>query len=162
MTIKTVFSALCVACAATSAIDDARAQSPVKVGNINCVVSGTNKSLISAQIVLDCVFTGLENSATRRYQGTIDRKGLSLGSIKTNKISWIVLTLGDPKNIKLDGTYLGATAGVSAGAGAGANYLTGGFNKKFSLQPYSVEGKKGFGLELGAQSLKLTEIEPAK
>ena len=112
--------------------------------------------------MLDCVFTGLDASATRRYQGTIDRKGLSLGTIGTNKISWIVGTLGDPNNIKLDGTYIGAAAGVSAGAGVGANYLTGGFNKKFSFQPYSVEGKKGFGLDLAGQSLKLTEIEPAK
>ncbi len=47
---------------------------------------------------------------------------------------------------------------VSGGAGIGANYLTGGFNKKISLQPYSVEGKKGFGLELGGQRLQLNEI----
>ena len=55
-------------------------------------------------------------------------------------------------------TVVGAEAGVSVGAGVGANYLTGGFNGKLSLQPYSGEGKSGFGLDLGGQELVLKGV----
>jgi len=71
-------------------------------------------------------------------------------------------TLGDPENVKLDGTHVGAEAGVSVGAGVGANYLTGGFNGKLSLQPYSVEGKSGFGLNLGGQKFVLKSVPSTK
>ncbi|MGI9356601.1 MAG: DUF992 domain-containing protein [Rhizobiaceae bacterium] len=134
------------------------ASSPLKVGNLSCVVSYENKSLFKTHLVLKCGFTALDGSVMRKYEGTIDRKGLGLGNIGTRKFSWIVATLGKPENVKLDGKYFGAQAGASVGAGGGANYLTGGFNKKISLQLYSAEGKKGFGLELGGQILTLKEI----
>lgn len=136
----------------------ALAESPVKIGELQCSVVDTDKKLLETILTLNCVFTGIDGETIRSYRGTVDRKGLSLGSIGTDKIIWIVATLGEPENVKLDGTYLGAEAGVSAGAGIGANYLVGGFNKKISMQPYSAEGKKGIGLALGAQSLKLEEI----
>jgi hypothetical protein len=134
------------------------AASPVRLGVLECVVSDENKTLIKTKIVLKCEFTGVEGGAKRNYEGTIDRIGLAIGNIGSKKLFWIVGTLGDPKNVKLDGTYIGGAAGVSAGAGAGVNYLTGGFNKKISLQPYSVQGRKGLGAELGGQSLQLKEI----
>lgn len=141
-----------------ASVSPAWAQSPVKVGELDCSVSDSDKTLFSTHLVLACDFKNIDGSTIRSYQGTIDRKGISLGSIETGKFAWIVATLGEPENVKLDGTYLGAEAGVAVGTGLGGNYLTGGFNKKISLQPYSVEGKQGIGLELGGQSLVLTEI----
>jgi len=136
----------------------ALAQSPVRIGELKCAVTETDKKLMETILTLNCAFFGNEGKNLGSYRGTVDRKGISLGSIGTEQIIWIVATAGDPANAKLDGTYLGAEAGVSAGAGVGANYLVGGGNKRISMQPYSVEGKKGFGVALGAQSLKLEEI----
>jgi hypothetical protein len=42
-------------------------------------------------------------------------------------------------------THVGAEAGVSVGAGVGANYLTGGFNGKLSLQPTAVKTSQASG-----------------
>lgn len=147
-----------VALAGLMPVGAALAQSPAKIGILDCVVSDADKSLFTTHLVLRCAFTTSDGGAKRNYQATIDRTGLSLGNIATTKFSWIVATVGSAENVKLDGTYIGAQAGVSAGAGLGGNYLTGGFNKKISLQPYSAEGKQGFGLQLGGQSLQLKEI----
>lgn len=135
------------------------AVSPVKLGTLDCTVSDSDTSLFSTHLVLACSFSDIAGAAAGNYQAEINRKGLSIGNIKTSKFTWVVATVGETSNVKLDGTYLGAEGGVSAGAGVGGNYLTGGFNKKFSLQPYSVEGKSGFGLEIGGQSLVLKSVD---
>lgn len=144
--------------AASLAVVPAHAASPVKVGELDCNVSDVDKTLFATHLVLDCFFTDSNGKKAGTYQATIDRKGLAVGSIKATQFAWIVGTLGDPANVKLDGTYVGAEAGVSVGAGGGANYLTGGFNDKLSLQPYSGEGKSGFGLDLGGQKLVLKGV----
>jgi hypothetical protein len=138
---------------------EAPAQSPVKIGSLVCSVTEEDKTLVKTHLVLACDFTGLDEQLLGRYQGTVDRVGLNLGNIRGGELTWIVATLGTPENVDLDGTYVGAEAGVSVGQGLGANYLTGGFNRKFSLQPYSVEGKSGFGLALGGQSLVLESVD---
>ena len=135
--------------AASLAFIPAHAASPVKVGELNCSVSDVDKTLFETHLVLDCSFIDSNGKKAGTYQATVDRKGLAVGDIKATEFRWIVGTLGDPANVKLDGSYVGAEMGVSVGAGGGANYLTGGFNGKISLQPYSGEGKTGFGMELG-------------
>mgnify|MGYP001546099108 FL=1 len=148
--------------AASLAVVPAHAASPVKVGELDCSVSDVDKTLFATHLVLDCSFIDTNGKKAGTYQATIDRKGLAVGNIKATQFTWIVGTLGDPANVKLDGTYVGAEAGVSVGAGVGANYLTGGFNGKLSLQPYSGEGKSGFGLDLGGQELVLKGVPSAE
>jgi hypothetical protein len=153
---KNVSSAVgLVAIAASLAFFPAQAASPVKVGQLECAVSDTDKKLFSTHLVLACKYIDANGNNAGSYQGSIHRTGLDIGNIKTTQFTWIVGTAGDPANVKLDGSYIGAEAGASAGAGAGANYLTGGFNDEISLQPYSVEGKSGIGLAIGGQKLVL-------
>jgi hypothetical protein len=131
------------------------AESAVKAGQLDCVVLGENEQIFKDTITLSCTYSELNSEKKSRYDGRIDRTGLSLGDITSKNLTWIVATIGSPENVRLDGTYLGADAGVSLGQGAGADYLVGGFNKKISLQPYALEGDSGFGLSLSGQKLTL-------
>ena len=131
------------------------AAQPVKLGKLDCVADNVDKKLFKSHIVLACDFVDVNGNNAGLYKATINRAGLDVGNIETNKITWIVGTVGDPKNTKLDGSYGGAAVGASVVKGAGANWLIGGFNGKISLQPYSVEGKSGLGFSLGGQKLVL-------
>lgn len=137
----------------------ANAETPVKLGEMNCQVTEYDDKILSTDIVLACSYVDVNGNNAGNYKGTIGRTGLDIGNIKTEKFVWIVSTVGDPEDAKVAGTYIGATAGASAGAGAGANYLTGGFQGKISLQPLSAETKSGFGLSLSGQKLVLEEVE---
>ena len=135
----------------------ALAESPVKAGELVCNVSEVDGSILSKDLVLACDYVDINGNNAGTYEANLGRTGLSLGSVETNQIGWLVSTVGDPADLDLSGTYIGATAGASVGSGGGANYLTGGFNGKISLQPWSAESKKGFGLELGGQKMVLTK-----
>ena len=141
------------------AVSSAQAESAVKLGELNCMVSETDETLLQTHIVLDCTYVDVNGNNAGTYQGQIDRTGLDVGNMETEKFTWVVSTLGDPADAKIAGTYIGAAAGASAGAGAGGNYLTGGFEGKISLQPFSVESKSGFGVSLAGQKFVLEEVE---
>ena len=140
-------------------LSSAQAESPVKLGELTCMVGEVDKKLLKTHIVLDCTYVDVNGNNAGTYQGQIDRTGLDVGNMETEKFTWVVSTLGDPADAKIAGTYIGAAAGASAGAGAGGNYLTGGFEGKISLQPFSVESKSGFGVSLAGQKFVLEEVE---
>lgn len=144
--------------AAFMAASAAHAASPVKAGSMACTVDDTNKSLFKTHVVMSCSYTDVNGNNAGDYEATISRTGLKLGTQKTTDIRWVVLTLGDPQNVTLDGTYVGGTAGASVGAGAGVNYLTGGFEGKISLQPWSAEGKTGIGFDISGQKMKVKSV----
>lgn len=141
----------------TAIASPVKAASPVKLGELTCEVSGSENKLLQESIVLSCSYIDAGGNNAGSYEGTMDRAGLDIGTIETEQFTWIVSTLGDPSDAKIAGTYFGATAGASAGAGAAGNYLTGGFEGKISLQPLSVETKSGFGVSLAGQKLVLKE-----
>ena len=128
------------------------------MGELKCTVDETNKSLFKTHMVMACDYVDVNGNNAGKYEASVNRTGLKVGWAKTKEMAWIVTTLGDETDVKIAGTYVGANAGASVGAGAGANYLVGGFNGKISLQPWSVEGKSGVGLELGGQKLELKEL----
>ena len=136
----------------------AQSESAVKIGRLDCDLVGIQSGILKKSLSMDCSFHRNRSSQTQYYRATIVRTGVALGNIRVKQLSWIVATLGKRANVKLTGTYVGAQLGASVGAGVGANYLVGGFNKKISLQPYSLEGKQGLGIQLGVQSLRLREV----
>jgi len=142
----------------STAFSAAHAASPVKLGQLDCKVSDVEKTLFKTHLVLACSYVDVNGKNTGEYQAIINRTGLKIGNSDTTEFSWIVTTLGDVSDPKIAGTYFGAAAGASVGAGAGVNYLTGGFEGKISLQPWSVEGKSGLGLDLGGQKMELKEV----
>ncbi len=135
------------------------AGSPVKLGELKCMVTEVDKKPLKRQIVLDCAYVDVKGNNAGSYRATIARAGLGMGNMTTEQLTWLVSTLGDPSDAKIAGTYFGAAAGASVGAGLGGNYLTGGFEGKISLQPLSAEGKSGFGVSLSGQKLVLEEVE---
>ncbi|MGA9436530.1 MAG: DUF992 domain-containing protein [Roseobacter sp.] len=145
--------------AAGLTISPASAQSPVKLGQMDCMVTDSDKTLLETHIVLDCSYIDANGNNAGTYKGAIDRAGLDIGNMATEQFTWIVSTLGDPADAKIAGTYLGAATGASAGSGAGVNYLTGGFDGKISLQPLSAETKSGFGMSLAGQKLELEKVD---
>lgn len=156
---RTLLKAAGIAGIATfMALSAANAASPVKAGKLDCTVSDVDKTLFQTHLVLACSHVDESGTDVGNYQAEIDRTGLKLGSLETTNISWIILTLGDPEKVALDGTYVGVSAGASVGAGAGGNYLTGGFEGKISLQPWSAEGKTGFGVDLSGQKMVIKSV----
>jgi hypothetical protein len=135
-----------------------QAESPVKLGELTCMVSEVDQKLLKTHVVLDCAYVDVNGNNAGNYQGQIDRTGLDIGNMKTEQFTWVVSTLGDPADTKIAGTYIGAAAGASVGAGAGGNYLAGGFDGKISLQPLSVESESGFGVSLAGQKLVLEQV----
>ena len=156
--LKTAVTAGIAACMALSA---ANAASPVKAGALDCTVSDVDKTLFQTHLVLACSHVDANGNNVGNYQAEINRTGLKLGPQQTTSIGWAILTLGDPENVNLDGVYVGASASASLGAGAGANYLTGGFQGKISLQPWSAEGKTGFGIDLSGQKMEIRSVPPS-
>ena len=55
----------------------------------------------------------------------------------------------------LKGRYVGASADVAVGAGAGANVLVGGGDKSVTLQPISASGIVGSGVSADIEEFEL-------
>ena len=55
----------------------------------------------------------------------------------------------------LAGTYGGASAEATVGAGLGANVLVGGSNRTIQLQPLSVQGQTGLNIAAGVSGIDL-------
>lgn len=61
----------------------------------------------------------------------------------------------------LEGKFFGTKASASVGAGIGAQFLIGGFEESFSLQPISVGEVKGVRANIGLGYLNLQK-DPRK
>ena len=55
----------------------------------------------------------------------------------------------------LAGSYGGATAEATVGAGVGANVLVGGSNRTIALQPVSLQGQSGLNVAAGVAGIDL-------
>ena len=71
-------------------------------------------------------------------------------------MGWAVLSpTAGPSPGALAGEYIGASADVGMGLGAGVNVLVGGSGRSFALQPVSVEGSVALNVTLGLSGLQL-------
>jgi hypothetical protein len=134
----------------------AAAQSQVKVGTLDCDISGGIGLIIASQKEVQCIFSP---SATRRpdaYVGTISKFGLDIGATQGGHMLWAVYapTQG-PERRALAGHYAGASAEATVVAGLGANVLVGGSNRSIALQPLSIQGQTGLNLAVGVSQLDL-------
>ena len=68
---------------------------------------------------------------------------------------WAVFAPTSRKTGALAGSYGGASAEATVGAGLGANVLVGGSDRTISLQPVSVQGQSGLNLAVGVSGLEL-------
>lgn len=122
-------------------------------GQLKCHVDSGMGFIVGSSREVDCVFTPTAGYP-EHYTGRINKIGLDVGWVKGGTLLWAVLSPGLTKGPgALAGNYVGATAEVTAGVGAGANALVGG--NKVVLNPLSMSGDIGFDLAGGIADLDL-------
>jgi hypothetical protein len=147
------FSALLLAAAPA-----AEAKSGVKVGTLRCVVAPGVGLILASSKEVRCTFKP-QGGRTEFYSGSTGKLGIDIGITNKSYLAWTVFAPGRPGPGALNGTYVGASAQATAGAGLGANVLVGG-NNGINLQPISVQGQTGLNVAAGLGSLTLHGVVP--
>lgn len=73
---KSIRSILFAAIAFTSVSSAIHAASPVKMGELNCIVKDTDKTLFKTHMVLACTYVDVNGNNAGNYEATINRTGL--------------------------------------------------------------------------------------
>jgi hypothetical protein len=151
-TATTIAAAAALALLAAPAV----AASGVKVGVLNCDISGSVGLIIAGSESASCVFEG--PNGTENYQGRIAKLGIDIGVTDATAMSWVVFAAGKLGKGELSGTYVGATAEATVAVGLGANVLVGGSGNSIALQPVSVEGQTGVSIAAGLAEFSLSYV----
>ena len=128
----------------------------IKVGTLTCHVASGWGFVFGSSKDMRCNYSP-SGGPGEHYVGTISKFGVDVGYTSSAVIIWEVFAPHSGiKRGALQGGYGGATASVTAGVGAGANVLVGGFDRSITLQPLSISGFTGLNLAagIGAMSLK--------
>ncbi len=134
----------------------AQAQSPVKVGTLDCAIAPGVGFVIGSSKQVDCMFVPSSPGWRREhYVGGIDKFGVDIGVTAGGRLLWAVYAPTTRRAWALAGRYGGATAEATVGAGLGANALVGGSRRTVSLQPLSVQGQAGLNVAGGVAELTL-------
>jgi hypothetical protein len=160
MTRSTLPLGLAAAALALLAAAPAQAQSarpPSKLGVLECNVGGGVGFIITSSKALACTFRSARRGGPREtYVGTIRKFGLDVGATGKGRLVWAVYAPTTSWRAgALAGTYGGASAEATAGAGLGANVLVGGSDRTISLQPLSVQAQTGLNLAVGVTDMEL-------
>src|SRR5205814_3557122 len=106
---------------------------------------------------LECVFQS-EGRRPEAYIATVRRYGVDLGITEQTHFSWAVNAptsrLGRGE---LAGSYGGVGANASVGIGGGGNFLVGGPQNAYVLQPVSVQGQTGLNVAAGVANIDLEQ-----
>lgn len=155
--VKTLAAAAAVAVVAGFA-GGASAQT-VQAGTLTCNVASGWGFIIGSSKDLKCTFSPGTASPVERYTGTISKFGADIGYTQSGVIVWAVFA---PTNAlkpgALSGSYAGATAEATVGAGLGANVLVGGGNS-IALQPLSISGQEGLNVAAGIAGVTLKYVK---
>lgn len=157
---RTAFAAPIVAAAALAMIvkpGDAQ-PSRIQVGTLECSLSSGVGLIVGSQRNVNCNFKP-DNGPPEMYTGTMTKIGLDIGVTSASVIVWTVFTGTNRYAGMLTGTYTGAQAEATVGAGLGANVLIGGSNRSVALQPLSVQGQLGLDIAAGIGSLELHLVQ---
>ena len=132
----------------------------VKIGYLACNVGEGGGYVLGSAKELDCTFrSSFKGEGRDTYVGTIKKLGIDLGYTTRGKIVWAVFapTAGYHRG-SLRGTYLGAAAEATLGAGVAANVLLGGTGGSIQLQPVSVGGQLGLNVAAAGTTVTLKAI----
>jgi hypothetical protein len=153
------FSTLCIAVVALVApIASANALPPVRAGILQCQ-GGQNVGFVVGSVAsLECVFQS-EGRRPEAYIATVHRYGLDIGFTEQTKFSWAVnAPTGRVGRGDLAGNYGGVGANASVGVGGGGNFLVGGPQNSYALQPVSVQGQTGLNVAAGVADIELQPV----
>ena len=136
----------------------ADAMPQVRAGILQCE-GGQNIGFVVGSVTsLECVFQS-EGRRPEPYIATVRRFGLDLGVTDQTQFTWAVnaptsrLRRGD-----LAGNYGGVGANASVGIGGGGNFLVGGPENAYALQPVSVQGQTGLNVAAGIADIELQPV----
>jgi len=114
----------------------------VQAGTLTCDISGGIGFIIGSQKALNC-------------SGMITKLGIDLGGTRSGVMVWAVYAPTSRTAGFLAGTYGGASAEVTVGAGVGANILVGGSSRTVELQPFTVQQQTGINIAAGVAEIEL-------
>jgi hypothetical protein len=152
-------STLGIATAAlVASIASANALPPVRAGILQCQ-GGQNVGFIVGSVTsFECVFQS-EGRRPEPYLATVRRFGLDIGVTEQTRFTWAV---NAPTNRvgrgDLAGNYGGVGANASLGVGGGGNFLVGGPQNSYALQPISLQGQTGLNVAAGVAGLELQPV----
>lgn len=132
----------------------------VKIGYLTCDIGEGGGYVLGSAKELDCVFrSSFKGEGRDTYVGTIKKLGIDLGYTAEGKLVWAVFapTAGYHRG-SLRGTYLGATAEATLGAGIGANVLLGGTGGSIQLQTVSLSGQLGLNVAAAGTTVTLKSM----
>jgi hypothetical protein len=144
-----------LACGLLAPGQAARAQpGGVNAGILTCRVASGWGFVFGSSRNLRCEYS--KPGYTEDYYGRISKFGLDIGYLRGGVMVWTVIApTARLAPGSLTGNYAGVTASATAGIGAGANVLVGGFHRSVMLQPLSIEGNTGLNVAAGIASLSL-------
>ena len=136
-----------------------KAQSWTQVGVLTCRLNPSIGFVIAGHQSMECTYQPAGPFPPQLYQGALNMVGLNIGVTAGGILSWTVFapTTGMPAGA-LAGEYVGGSADVGLGLGAGANVLVGGSGRSVAPQPLSVEGSIAVNVALGVSMLKLRPV----
>jgi hypothetical protein len=152
-------STLTIAIAALMApIASANALPPVRAGILQCQ-GGQNVGFVVGSVhSFECVFQS-EGRRPEPYIATVRRFGVDLGFTEQTQLAWAV---NAPSRAigrgELAGSYGGIGANASVGIGFGGNFLVGGPQNAYALQPISVQGQTGLNVAAGIADIELQPV----
>jgi hypothetical protein len=157
---RTTLNSLATACAALGlalAMVPATAQQAgrTRVGTLTCNISSGVGLIVAGQRQLNCIYSLARGRAREAYEGTVSTFGLDIGATSGGQLTWAVFAPTTLRRAALAGTYAGATAGGTVGAGASANVLVGGPDRTVALQPVSVQAQTGVNIAAGVSRMDL-------
>lgn len=131
------------------------AETSTKVGELRCDVAAGFGFVVGSQKALNCTFVPSVPGPAEYYTGTLTKLGVDVGVTAGGVMVWLVFAPTGRRAGSLAGSYGGAAAEASLGAGAGANVLIGGSDRTNQLQPLSVQGETGLNLAAGVAGIDL-------
>ncbi|MCK1638835.1 DUF992 domain-containing protein [Bradyrhizobium sp. 157] len=148
---------ICVALPLALAAAPATAQDTgrTRVGTLTCNIAPGVGLVVGGQRQLSCIYASPRGRAREAYEGTVSTLGLDIGATTGGQMVWAVFAPGRLPRAALAGTYTGATAGGTVGAGASANVLVGGPDRRVIMQPASVQGQTGVNIAAGVSTMEL-------
>ncbi|MGH9693300.1 MAG: DUF992 domain-containing protein [Bryobacteraceae bacterium] len=153
-------STLAIATAAlVASFASANALPAVRAGVLQCQ-GGQNVGFVVGSVTnLECVFQS-EGRRPEPYVATVHRFGVDLGFTDQTQFSWAVDAPTDRLGRgELAGNYSGVGANASVGVGFGGNFLVGGAENAYGLQPISLQGQTGLNVAAGVAGV---ELEPVR
>jgi hypothetical protein len=133
-------------------------QPQFRAGILQCQGGQNVGFVVGSTTSLECVFQS-EGRRPEPYLATVRRFGLDIGVTDQTRLTWAVnapttrIGRGD-----LAGNYGGLGANASVGVGGGGNFLVGGPQNSYALQPISMQGQTGFNVAAGVADIELQPV----